>query len=63
MAVGMAKAALVVDEDCECANLVIAAAASNNQDWGSRSQKLKQIDVKSLTAIEKAWYTLLHLQM
>ena len=59
MAVGMAKAALLVDEDCECANLVIAAAASNNQDWGSRSQKLKQIDVKSLTDIEKAWYTLL----
>ena len=59
MAVGMAKAALLVDEDCECANLVIAAAAGNNADWGSRSEKLKQINVKSLSKVEKAWYTLL----
>ncbi len=59
MAIGMAKAALVVDEDCECAKLVIAAAASNNQDWGSRSDKLKKINVKSLTDEERAWYTLL----
>jgi len=59
MAVGMAKAALLVDEDCECANLVIAAAAGNNANWGSRSEKLKQINVKSLSKVEKAWYTLL----
>ena len=59
MAVGMAKAALLVDEDCECANLVIAAAAGNNADWGSRSEKLKKINVKSLSKVEKAWYTLL----
>jgi hypothetical protein len=59
MAVGMAKAALLVDEDCECANLVIAAAAGNNADWGSRSEKLKQINIKSLSKVEKAWYTLL----
>jgi hypothetical protein len=58
MAVGMAKAALLVDEDCECANLVIAAAAGNNADWGSRSEKLKQINVKSLSKVEKAWYSL-----
>ena len=59
MAIGMAKAALIVDEDCECAKLVIAAAASNNQDWGSRSDKLKKVNVKSLTNEERAWYTLL----
>ena len=58
MAVGMAKAALLVDEDCECANLVIAAAAGNNANWGSRSEKLKQINIKSLSKVEKAWYTL-----
>ena len=59
MAVGMAKAALVVDKNCECAKLVLAAAASNNADWGSRSEKLKQINVSSLSNVEKAWYTLL----
>jgi len=58
-AIGMAKAALVVDNDCECANLVIAAAASNNADWGSRAEKLEKINVKSLSNVEKAWYTLL----
>ena len=38
MAVGMAKAALVVDDNCECAKLVLAAAAHWNEDWGSRSE-------------------------
>ena len=59
MAIGMAKAALVVDENCECAKLVIAAAASNNSDWGSRSEKLQNINVKSLTEIERTWHILL----
>jgi hypothetical protein len=53
MAIGMAKAALVVDKDCECAKLVIAAAASNNADWGSRDDKLKEINLKKLSEIEK----------
>jgi hypothetical protein len=53
MAIGMAKAALVVDENCECAKLVIAAAASNNSNWGSRSEKLQNINVKSLTRIHE----------
>ena len=51
MAVGMAKAALLVDEDCECANLVIAAAAGNNANWGSRSEKLKQINNLMITPV------------
>jgi ketosteroid isomerase-like protein len=59
MAIGMAKAALVVDKDCECAKLVIAAAASNNADWGSRDDKLKEINLKKLSEVEKAWYSLL----
>jgi len=59
MAVGMAKAALVVDDNCECAKLVLAAAAHWNKDWGSRSEKLQQINIKSLSDVEKAWYTLL----
>ena len=59
MAVGMAKAALVVDDNCECAKLVLAAAAHWNEDWGSRSEKLKQINIKTLSDVEKAWYTLL----
>ena len=58
-AIGMAQAALVVDEDCECAKLVIAAAASNNADWGSRQAKLQNINVKSLTNVERTWHMLL----
>ena len=59
MSVGMAKAALVVDKDCEYAKLLIVAATSNNKDWGSRATKLQNINVKSLTEIEIAWYTVL----
>ena len=32
MAVGMAKAALMLDDDCGCANLVMAAAAARIED-------------------------------
>ncbi|RZP08479.1 MAG: DUF4440 domain-containing protein [Flavobacteriales bacterium] len=56
-AIGMAKAALVVDNDCECANLVLAAAAGNNN--GTRTKKLKEINVTQLTNVERTWYTLL----
>jgi hypothetical protein len=63
MAVGMAKAALLVDEDCECANLVIAAAAGNNANWGSRSEKLKQINIKSLSKLKKLGIPYFQLQM
>ena len=53
----MAKAALLVDNDCQCANLVIAAAAGNNN--GTRTEKLKDVNVKQLSDVEKAWYSLL----
>ena len=56
-AIGMAKAALVVDNDCQCANLILAAAAGNNN--GTRTEKLKEINVKQLSDVEKAWYSLL----
>ena len=58
-AIGMAKAALLVDQNCECAKLIIAAAASDNENWGSRSEKLQNINVKSLTNIERTWQMLL----
>ncbi|MAU62871.1 MAG: hypothetical protein CMC38_00760 [Flavobacteriaceae bacterium] len=59
MAIGMAKAALVIDKDCGCAKLVLAAAASNNKDWGSRSAKLQKINANNLSDVEKAWFMLL----
>ena len=59
MAIGMAKAALIVDNDCECAKLVAAGAASNNSDWGSRSEKLKQVNTNLLSDVEKTWFMLL----
>ena len=58
-AIGMAKAALLVDQNCECAKLIIAAAASDNENWGSRSEKLQNINVKSLTNVERTWHMLL----
>jgi hypothetical protein len=58
-AVGMAKAAKMTDSGCECANLLIAAAASNNSNWGSRKDKLDNINIQLLSSQEKAWYDLL----
>ena len=55
-AVGMAKAALMLDEDCGCANLVMAATAAAN---GSRKSKLEAIDVSSLNSEEKVWHKVL----
>ena len=56
MAVGMAKAALMLDDDCGCANLVMAAAAAGN---GSRKSKLEAIDVSKLSSEEKVWHKML----
>ena len=39
VAVGMAKAVMISDRKCECAKLVLAAAASGNQNFGSRKAK------------------------
>ena len=56
MAVGMAKAALLVDDDCGCANLVMAASAART---GSRKSKLEAIDVSGLSSEEKVWNKML----
>ena len=55
VAVGMAKAVLMSDNKCECAKLVLAAAASGNQNFGSRKSKLSVINTIMLIAEEKAW--------
>ena len=39
----MAKAAKMSDSGCECANLVLAAAASPDANWGSRKAKLDEL--------------------
>ena len=59
VAVGMAKAVMISDKKCECAKLVLAAAASGNQDFGSRKAKLSEVNVSKLSLEEKAWYDLL----
>ena len=59
LAVGMAKAAKISDSGCECANLVLAAAAATDANWGTRKAKLEAINTQLLTSEEKAWYDLL----
>ena len=59
VAVGMAKAVMISDKKCECAKLVLAAAASDNQDFGSRKAKLSEVNASKLSLEEKAWYDLL----
>jgi len=59
MAYAMANAALIVDEDCQCAKLVKAGATSAAADWGSRKEKLDDIDITKLGGEEKAWYSML----
>ena len=48
VAVGMAKAVMISDKKCECAKLVLAAAASGNQDFGSRKAKLSEVNASKL---------------
>lgn len=59
IALGQAKAALILDPDCGCAKILIAGLASANQDWGSRKEKLASIDYVRLSDEEKAWYDIL----
>ena len=55
-AFGAANSALLIDEDCGCAKLILAAVSSNNKNWGSRSEKLKAINTTKLSPEEKGWY-------
>ena len=60
-ALGAANSALLLDENCGCAKLTLAAISSQNPKWGSRIQKLDGIDTLKLTAEEKAWYDYLRI--
>jgi len=53
---GMADAALIVDENCGCAKLIIARVSSSNKDFGTRANKLESIDRSKLSGEEKVWY-------
>jgi len=53
---GMAKSALLLDPNCGCAQLVLAAISSPNPNWGSQKSKLEAIDSSKLSTEEKAWY-------
>lgn len=55
-AFGAANSALLIDEDCGCAKLVLAAVSSTDENWGSRSKKLKAIKTTKLSPEEKGWY-------
>ena len=55
-AFGAANSALLIDENCGCAQLTLAFISSSNSEWGSRTTKLKEINETKLSAEEKAWY-------
>ena len=59
MALGMAKAALLIDSDCGCAQLTLAAISSPNPKWGSQKSKLAAIDISKLSEEEQTWHTYL----
>ena len=54
IALGMAKAALLLDSDCGCALLTLAAISSPYPKWGSQKSKLAAIDVSKLSEEEQA---------
>ena len=53
VSMGLAKAALIVDNKCECAKLVLAAISSPNPNWGSRKSKLEKIDITNTYNLKK----------
>lgn len=58
LAVGMADAALMVDDKCGTAKLVLVNSALGGE-FGSRAEKVKALDTKKFTDEEKAWYAVL----
>ena len=58
IAVGMAEAALMMDNDCGSAKLVLINAASSGK-YGSRAAQLEKLDTKKFTNQEKAWVKLM----
>ena len=58
-AMGIAKSALLLDPNCGCARLVLAAISSPDPNWGSQKSKLEAIDISKLSAEEKTWHSFL----
>ena len=58
MAYAMANAALIVDDDCQCAKLIKAGATSAAANWGSRKEKLDDVDLDKL--VEKRKFGIQH---
>jgi hypothetical protein len=58
-ALGAATSALLLDEDCGCAKLTLAAISSQNPKWGSRLNKLNGINTAALSSEEKGWHAYL----
>lgn len=58
VAVGMANAALMIDENCGAAKLVQVNAALGGE-YGSRDQQVKDLDTQNFTEQEKAWHKIL----
>ena len=59
IALGMAKAALLLDPDCGCAQLTLAAISSRNSKWGGQKSKLEAINVSKLSQEEQVWHSYL----
>jgi len=58
VAVGMAEAALMMDENCGSAKLVLINAASRSE-FGSQAAQLEKLDTEKFTEQEKAWVKLM----
>jgi tetratricopeptide (TPR) repeat protein len=54
VAVGMARAALMIDETCGSAKLVLINSAMGGE-YGTRTAQLEKLDTKKFTDQEKAW--------
>jgi len=57
-AVGMADAALMIDENCGTAKLIKANLSLGGQ-FGNQEEQLDMLDVDALSESEKAWHSLL----
>jgi len=54
---GMAQSALMIDSNCGCAKLTIAAISNGSKDWqGTRVDKLNKIDRSKLSGEEQVWF-------
>ena len=58
VAVGMAQAALMIDEKCGSAKLVLINSAMGGE-YGSRTAQLEKLDTKKFTDQEKAWISVM----